>query len=180
MATTATPGYSYGLQVDGVKLGDIPADGGISTTMTSPGKVKDDTITVNPLQNTVTDFKAAGESDPSVSITQRGVRDGSFEIMTFDLSVIADLTGGTVTGIGADMEYSAPADPADIYKTLEFVDKQGRAWIYPRVQISADLTGRFKPNDINTVTVNFKVLSPTKAGVPSFKIGKPIVASSNP
>lgn len=177
---TTTPGYSYGLEVDGIKLGAIAADGGIATALTSPGKVKDDTVTLNPVQNTVTDFKAAGESDPSVSITQRGVRDGSFEIMTFDKSVIADLTGGKVTGTGADMEYEAPADPADIFKTLQIVDKQGNAWIYPRVQISADLTGRFKPNDLNTITVNFKVLTPIKAGVPSFKLGKPIVPPVTP
>jgi|GEM_PF-1644188 len=163
---------SYGLLVSGLKLGEIAVDGGISTALTSPGKVMKDTIEINPGNDTDTDFKEEGVDEPFLTITESDVEAGAFDLGTFDKEVIADLCGGTVTGVGAAAVYSRPRGKVPpIYKTLELQPQVGDKWTYPRVKISAKLIGRFRNGELNVVRVNFKVMLPTKASVDPFYLG---------
>jgi len=172
MATT----YSHGLKVNGVLIGAIANDGGAGTVLTSPGKVREDTINVNPASNTDTEFFAQGDTSPVIIVTKKGVKEGQFDLLTFDPEVIADLTGGTTTGAGVNMLYHESTEPTNVRKTLKFIDAQGNEWLYPHVKLNADLVGMFRTGDVNVVRVQFKVLAPTKAGVASFTYGKPEVA----
>lgn len=163
---------SYGLLVSGLKLGTIAVDGGISTALTSPGKVMKDTIEINPGSDTDTEFKEEGSDEPFFISTENGVESGVFDIGTFDKEVIADLCGGTVTGADAAAVYSRSRDKVPpIYKTLELQPQVGDKWTYPRVKISAKLIGRFRNGELNVVRVNFKVMLPTKATVDPFYLG---------
>lgn len=165
--------YSYGLAVNGVMVGDIEIDGGASLTLASVGQVVEDTININPGNNTDTDFTAQGESDPSITVTKKGVVEGTFDLMTLDPEVIADLTGGTTTGADPNKLYHSPAGVPNIEKTLKFIDSQGMGWLYPRCKINAQLVGQFRNGALNVVRVSFKVLTPKKAGVKSFTYGNP-------
>lgn len=165
--------YSHGLKVDGVLIGEIAEDGGAGLVLTNPGKVREDTINLNPRAVTDTEFKAQGDSSPAVVITALGAREGQFDIMTFDPEVIADLTGGTTTGAGENMLFHSPIGATVVEKTLKFIDAQNKEWLMPRVKINADLVGVFRNGDLNVVRVNYKVLQPTKAGVSDLTYGKP-------
>lgn len=164
--------YSYGLLVNGVKIGALAADGGPSTTLTSPGKVLKDTIEVNPATDTDTEFTAQGESNPFLIVSEAGVESGTFDLATMDKEVIADLTGGTVGGTGATAYYMRPVgDPPEIYRTLELSPKMGDKWIFPRVKISAKLVGRFRNTELNVLRVSFTTMQPLKDGVGPFYLG---------
>lgn len=165
--------YSHGLKVNGVLLGAIAVDGGAGTALTNPGKVREDTINLNPRGVTDTEFKAQGDSSPAVVVTTLGAREGQFDIMTFDPEVIADLTGGTTTGEDENVLFHSPIGVTNVEKTLKFIDAQDKEWLMPRVKINADLVGVFRNGDLNVVRVTYKVLQPTKAGVSDLTYGKP-------
>lgn len=165
--------YSHGLQVDGVLGGNIAVDGSAGTVLTNLGKVLEDTIEVNPVAVTTQNFKAQGESSPFLSVSTRGFREGRFEVATMDKEMIADWTGGSVTGVGAAMVYHDPIGDPNIEKTLKFIDSEGVAWLYPRCKINADLDGKFRNGVLNKLVIAFTVMQPTKAGVSSFSYGNP-------
>lgn len=164
---------NYGLKVSGLKLGDLAEDGGVGTVLVSPGKVMKDTVEINPGDDTDTDFTEEGSSDPFLVVTENGVESGSFDIGTMDLEVVADLCGGTVTGISEAAYYASPIGKVpSIYKTLVLEPAVGDKWLYPRVKISAKRVGRFRAGELNVIRVTFKVMQPTKAGVSAFYLGK--------
>lgn len=164
--------YSFGLQVDGVKASPLEADGGYGKTLVSNGEVLENTIELNAVTNTDTEFKAQGATSASVIITEKGIKEGRFALMTFDPEVMADWTGGTTSGAGADMLYHEPEGVVTVEKTLLFVDTQGNGWLIARAKINASLVGRFRNGELNTIEVTFKQMQPTKAGVKSFTYGK--------
>lgn len=166
--------FSHGLAVNGVLIGNIANDGGAGTVLT-PLKVLEDTISINPANNTDTDFTAQGDTEPSVSTSKKGVKEGTYDVMTFDPEVIADLTGGTTSGAAENMLYHEPAGVVNVEKTQKFIDSQGVPWLYPRCKINAQLVGQFRNGQLNVVRVNFKVLQPKKAGVASFTYGVPAI-----
>lgn len=163
---------NYGLKVKGLKLSDPAEDGGIGTTLVSPGKVMTDTVEINPRESTDSEFTEEGASDPFFIARKKGVRSGVFDIGTMDLEVIADLCGGTVTGIGEAAYYAEHiGQPPVKYKTMEFDPMVGHKWLFPYVMISAELVGRFRAGELNVIRVNFKTMQPPKAGVSAFYLG---------
>ena len=163
---------SYGLTTDSLLIGDIGADGSAGTVLTSPGKVLENTIELNPADSTKTTFTAQGDSDPFVMVIKKGIKEGAFDLGTLDKEVIADLTGGSVTGVGAAAVYNEPiGTPAPIFKTIKIIDAQGAAWTFARVQIDANLVGRWRDGELNVLRVKFTVMQPTKAGVSHLTYG---------
>lgn len=166
---------SYGLKTDSVLVGDIAADGAAGTVLTSPGKVLENTIEMTPADSTKTTFTAQGDSDPFAVAIKKGVKEGAFDIGTLDKEVIADMTGGTVTGTGVNAIYNDPiGTAAPIYKTLKIIDAQGVAWLFPRVLIDASLVGRWRDGELNVLRVKFTVMQPTKAGISSLQYGNAV------
>ena len=165
--------FSFGLKIGGLKVGDVAADGGAGTVLTSPGKARQDTVKVIPSEPTDTEFYEEGlSSSPAIIITKFGVDGIEFDLMTFDKQVIADFTGGSVTGAGAEAIYAKPLAPVNVEKTVQLTDTQAEDWLYPRVKFNAYLVGNFSSTDINVVRCKGKVMQPTKEGVASFYYGK--------
>lgn len=158
-----------------IRIGDIAVDGGPGTVLTNPGKVRENTLKVTPTAPTDTEFYAEGETSPDIITSKKGITAIDFDLMTFDPEVIADLTGGTVTGVGENMIYHEPSGNTNVEKTIEITDEQDSVWLFPRVKINAMLMGVFTSTDINVVRVTCKVLQPTKAGTAPFSYGKPAV-----
>ncbi|WP_145859049.1 hypothetical protein [Pedobacter suwonensis] len=168
--------FSYGLKINGLVMGAIAVDGGAGTVLTSPGKVRENTLRITPAENTDTEFFEEGDdSAPAITISKRGIKEITFDLLTFDPEVLADLTGGTVTGDGENMLYNEPLGNTNVEKTLKATDTQGKDWLYPRVKVQAALVGVFTTSDVNVVRVKCKVLKPAKTGVSSFTYGKPAV-----
>lgn len=166
--------YSFGLKVDGLKIGNIAIDGGLATTLVSPGSPRENTVKVTPSDSSDTDFyKEGDDSAPAITITKKGVTMIEYDLLTFDPEVIADLTGGSTTGTGENIIYSEPVGSVIVEKSHVLTDKQGRNWTFPRTKITAHLIGVFTNTDVNVVRVKAKVMMPKKAGTSSFSYGKP-------
>ncbi|QNK63949.1 hypothetical protein H7F33_05505 [Pedobacter sp. PAMC26386] len=165
--------FSYGLKIGGLVLGAIAADGGAGPVLTSPGKVRENTLKITPADPTDTDFFEEGDdSAPAITVSKKGVKEITFDLLTFDKEVIADLTGGTITGAGANTVYNEPLGVVNVEKTLKATDTQDNDWLYPRVKVNASLVGVFTTTDVNVVRVKCKVMKPAKAGVSAFSYGK--------
>lgn len=166
---------SYGMKTNSLLIGDVAADGDAGTVLTSPGKVLEDTIEMTPADSTKTTFTAQGDTDPFVIAIKKGIKEGQFDLGTLDKEVIADLTGGSVTGVGANAVYNeAIGQPSPIYKTLKIIDAQEAAWLFPRVLIDANLVGRWRDGELNVLRVKFTIMQPTKAGISSLQYGNPV------
>lgn len=170
---------SYGMKTNSLLIGAIAVDGDAGTVLTSPGKVLEDTVEMTPAGSTKNTFTAQGDTDPFVIAVKKGIKEGAFDLGTLDPEVLADLTGGTVTGSGENKVYNAPiGNPAPIYKTLKIIDAQDKAWLFPRVLIDAELVGRWRDGELNVLRVQFTVMQPTKSGVSSLQYGNPAVQGS--
>src|SRR5690606_31925602 len=135
--------------------------------------VRENTIKVTPSAPTDTEFFAEGESTPAIITSKKGVTALDFDLMVFDPEVMADLSGGTTSGVEPNVLYHEPADVVEVEKTIEITDLQDNVWLFPRVKINAMLVGAFTSGEINVVRVNGKVLKPTKAGTAPLTYGKP-------
>lgn len=159
---------SYDLEVDGLKIADIPAGGGLATAFTSPGKVLEDTIEVNPEEPTETDFFAQGESTPTETAIKSGVSRGAARLFKVTTEVAADLLGGTVE----QGQYHAPRDYKGIEKALRIIDGKSMPYTYPRVKMYARVVGRFRVGEPNTIDLSWKVLMPLDPTVSPEIIGR--------
>ncbi len=164
--------FSYGLKVDSLKIGAVAVGGGAGTVLVSPGKVRENTVKVTPAAPTKTEFFAEGESSPAIITQKKGVKTIAFDIMTFDKEVIADLTGGTVTGVAPNDLYKEPTGSPTIERTVQMEDEQGVKWTFPRVSITAMMVGAFTSTEINVIRVEGTVLAPVDGSAP-FIYGNP-------
>lgn len=163
----------YSIDITSLLLGAVAGDGGVGTVLASPGDIVENTVKVNPADPTKTSFFAIGKQAAVYTALKAGETVLAFDIMTFDLEVIQDLLGGTITGVAPNEFWNAPiGTPPIIEKTIEILDVQGMTWQFGRVQISAKLVGEFNANTPNVIRVMGTILQPTKAGVSHTAYGK--------
>lgn len=158
---------SYDLQVDGVKIADIPVGGGLATAFVSPGKVFEDTISVVPSDPTKSHFFAQGESTPLVTVTKAGITEGAFRLFKVTAEVAADLLGGTIT-LG---QYHAPRGYKGVERALQIIDGNGMPYTYPRCHLFAKVNGQFRTSEPNTIDITFSILMPEDSAVAPEIIG---------
>ena len=158
---------SYDMEVEGFKIADIPAGGGLATAFVSPGKVLEDTIEVNPEDPTETHFFSQGESDPTETAIKAGIRKGSARLFKVTSEVAADLLNGTVVA----GQYHAPRSYKGVEKALQIVDGKSMPYTYPRVRMYAKVVGRFRVSEPNTIDLTWSVLMPTDPTVSPEIIG---------
>ncbi|MGJ1287591.1 MULTISPECIES: hypothetical protein [unclassified Sphingobacterium] len=158
---------SYDLEVEGFKIADIPAGGGLATAFVSPGKVLEDTIEVNPEDPTETNFTAQGESLPTETAIKSGITKGAARLFKVDTEVAADLLGGTVVA----GQYHAPRNYKGVERALQIIDGKGMPYTYPRVRFYAKIVGRFRVSEPNTIDLSWTVLNPADSTVSPEIIG---------
>lgn len=152
---------SYDLEVEGFKIADIPAGGGLATAFVSPGKVLEDTIEVNPEDPTETNFFAQGESVPTETAIKSGITKGAARLFKVTAEVAADLLGGKVIA----GQYHKARNYTGIERALQIVDGKGMPYTYPRVRMYAKLVGRFRVSEPNTIDLTWSVLMPADSTV---------------
>ncbi|MGB7527702.1 hypothetical protein [Sphingobacterium cellulitidis] len=158
---------SYDMEIDGFKIADIPADGGLATAFTSPGKVHEDTIEITQADPTENAFYAQGESTPLETSLKAGLRTGVANLIKVTAEVGADLLGGTVVA----GQYHAPSGTPNIEKAIQIIDGKGMPYTYPRCRINAKVIGRFRVGEPNHIELRWTVLQPKKAGIAPEIIG---------
>lgn len=156
-----------------VKMGDIAADGGAATVLTTFGDIKESTFKITEAEGNKTPIRVLGKSKPRTNIVQDGDTTVAFDLIDFDPEVMADLMGGTVTGAAPNQIWNAPVIKPKVVKTIQVVDAEDYVWTLAAVELSATLQGVFSPTDVNTIRVTGTVLQPTKEGVAPITYGKP-------
>lgn len=159
---------SYDLEVDGFKVADIPTGGGLAVAFVSPGKVLEDTISINPDDPTTNAFYAQGESTPLELAVKSGMNRGSARLLRVTTEVAADLLAGTVV----EGQYHAPRNYKGVEKALQIIDGKGMPYTYPRVKMFAKVVGQFRVGEPNTIDVTWQVLMPLDPTVSPEIIGK--------
>lgn len=162
----------YSIDVKSLKLGAVAVDGGMGTVLTSPGGVRENTLKLNPSDDTITAFMVIGQGNPAITSITKGVTNFEYDLMIFDLEVLADLTGGELIGVAPNEFWHEPALPPVIIRSHEIVDGQGMTWQIPAGQISAKLVGAFSKTDPNVIRVKGTVLQPEKEGIGALAYGK--------
>lgn len=158
---------SYDLEIDGFKLADIPAGGGLATAFVSPGKVFEDTISVNADDPTLTHFRAQGESTPLETAVQSGMTNGSCRLIKVSTEVAADLMAGTVV----NGQFHKPRNYKGVERALQIVDGKGMPYTYPRVKLFAKVVGAFRVGEPNTIDLSWTVMMPLDQSVAPEIIG---------
>jgi hypothetical protein len=91
-----------------------------------------------------------------------------WSLTDWDADVLTALWGGTVV----DEQWQEPAVLPTVEKSLRIEPREGKPFIYPRVQLTAqiqyDTTGK-----IFQIQVTADKLQPAKAGTPAFMWGDP-------
>lgn len=158
---------SYDLEIEGFKIADIPAGGGLAVAFVSPGKVLEDAIEVNPDDPTENHFFAQGESIPTETAIKSGITKGAARLFKVDTEVAADLLNGTVVA----GQYHASRGYKGVEKALQIIDGKGMPYTYPRVRMYAKVVGRFRVGEPNTIDLSWTVLMPVDSTVAPEIIG---------
>lgn len=153
----------YSIDVKSIKMADVPAGGTMATVLAEFGDVKENTIKVLEAEGTTTAIRAAGKSAPVINVIQDGDVTIEFDLMTKDKEVMADLMGGTTSGVAPALKWNRPVKKPIIEKAFQIEDGDGDPIQLPRVQISATIQNVYSPTDVNVIRVKGTVLQPKDA-----------------
>jgi hypothetical protein len=154
----------YTLGLAKIEIGDIAADGGMSTSLSIWGQTLKGTCNVTQEEGDVIEHYAEEQEEPAVSIKKKGKTTMAFSVMNPDTNTMQKFFGGTVTGTGAAAKWKAPSQTPVIEKSIKITPHQGLIWEFPRVSISARINGQFGRDGIFVIEVAGTALQPEKAG----------------
>lgn len=157
--------FSNGLAA--VLSGAIAVDGGMGITLTSVGKILEDSFTlVTEDGNTVT-FNSEESEDPEFERKTGKTLGFQFTIMDPTVDTLVEFMGGTK---GDDDEYIAPIQTPVIEKSIQIKPEMGLGFDIVRASIDASFTDNVGKNNLMGIIVNGKILKPKKAATPKFKM----------
>ena len=152
-----------------IEFGDIAPDGGVATTFERWGRTRENTLAFSPSDAQTTDINVEEEDDPIDQVeTSKKTLDISWSQVDWDDDVLISYFGGAVV----NNQWQAPDQSPLVEKSLRIKPKSGKAFIYPRVKVTAnenyDSSGKLFQLDIKC-----RKLKPEKAGVGAFMWGEP-------
>lgn len=157
-----------GIGLASIKVGTIPADGGMATTLAPLGQTAEDTCKIEFSDAEETAFYVEEQDAPIYIERKQGDIDVSFSIYEYNLDTIKEVFGGEITGTGNNRVYKAPAQAVNIEKSMEITPKVGRTISFPRVSLTAKFSSDIGRKSLFALEIKAKVLQPTKAGEPRF------------
>lgn len=160
---------AYQVLISAIKVGNIASDGGVATAFASLGNTRKDTLTFNTTQPTKQKVFVEEQDSPILNVTtEAGSTTMSWSLVDWDSDVLVDLWGGAVV----DDQWQEPATLPTVEKSLRIEPRQGKPFIFPRCEITAqieyDTTGK-----IFQIAVTAEKLAPTLVGTPAFMWGDP-------
>jgi hypothetical protein len=158
---------NYQVLINAIKVGDIASNGGIATTFAALGNTRKDTLTFNPTAPTFEKIKVEEKDSPILNVTtDPGGLQIQWTLTDWDADILVELWGGTVV----NDQWQEPDTLPIVEKSLRIEPKQGKPFIFPRCQLTAqiqyDTTGK-----IFQIVVTAEKLQPTKSGTPAFMWG---------
>jgi len=158
------------LGLSSIKTGAIAQDGGMGQTLAALGYTYEDTAKMTQEDPTVTEFYAEEVDDPVAAISRAGKTGFEFSIMNPDVSVLADLMGGTADT--TNNTWTAPDTVYECEKSVEITPKQGFKIEVPRMKLQTKINAEFSKKGIMLIEVKGTVMAPTKSGEKKIKLTK--------
>ncbi|MDR1454109.1 MAG: hypothetical protein LBJ01_00500 [Tannerella sp.] len=160
---------NYQVLINAIKVGIIASDGGVATSFAALGNTRKDTLSFNTTAPTFQKIMVEERDTPILNVmTDPGGLQMQWALTDWDADILTALWGGTVV----DEQWLEPAILPTVEKSLRIEPRQGKPFIYPRVQLTAqiqyDTTGK-----IFQIQVTADKLQPMKAGTPAFMWGDP-------
>jgi hypothetical protein len=160
---------NYQLLIKNILVGTIASDGGVATVFASLGYTRKDTLVYNTTAPTFQPIEAEEIDTPALNVKTASEKvQIQWNIFQWDVDVLTSIWGGTVV----DGQWQAPDASPTVEKSLRIEPRDGKPFIYPRVQLTAqvqyDTTGK-----IFQIAMSADVLQPLKAGTPSWMWGDP-------
>lgn len=159
------------LGVGAIKVGDIAADGGVSTVFDALGVTYKDTAELTQEDGEDIVHECEEQDDPIEIIPTKGKTTIKWAIVDFTPETLVKVLGGTVTGTAPNKKWEAPDAATIIEKSVEITDKKGSTITLPRVSIKAAINYKLAKSGIAQVMITGTVLQPTKTGVKACIIG---------
>jgi hypothetical protein len=155
--------------INAIKVGEIAPDGGEATTYAALGRTRKDTLTFTPTAATKQKIFAEEQKNPVLNVTtEESSLSLGWSLIDWEVDVLTELWGGSVV----NGQWQEPDTLPTVEKSLRIEPKVGKPFIYPRVEITADIeydtTGK-----IFQIAVKAEKLQPNKAGTPAFMWGDP-------
>ena len=148
-----------------IEVGDIGADGGMGTSLSTLGLTYQDTCTMTQDDAETTEHYAEELDDPVVSISKAGKTNFAFSIMNADVDTLVKLLGGKKNGTS----WEAPATLPTIEKSVRITPQQGLKFEIPRMKLVAKINATFSKSGILLLEVTGTVLAPTLATAAKMK-----------
>lgn len=161
----------YNLGVLKIEIGDIAADGDVSAAFAALGNTYKDTANFEEADSTDTEHECEEIDDPVAIVVGPKKRTITWGIVDVTPATLVKVLGGTVTGTGDTATWTAPDTNAIIEKSVKITPKSGLPITFPRVALKARITNKLTKTGILQVIITGRVLTPTKTGVKSVKIG---------
>jgi len=162
------------LSIESIKIGDIEADGGMSTSLAALGTTYEGTCQMTKPEAEETPEFCEENDDPEEIITKKGVTTFVWGISDWTPDVIVKVFGGTVTTTGVAPDevdtWNEPDSAPKIEQSLEIKSKSGVTIAAPRVRITASVDDNIGKGKSSVITVKATVMKPTKADTPSMSI----------
>jgi hypothetical protein len=159
---------NYQVKIKAIEVGDIESDGGVATTFAALGNTRRDTLAFNPTAPTFEKIHVEEQDTPVLNVmTDAGGLQLAWTLVDWDADVLTELWGGTTV----NGQWQEPDIIPTVEKSLRIEPREGKPFIYPRVQLSAqiqyDTTGK-----LFQIAVTAEKLQPGKAGTPAFMWGE--------
>ena len=152
-----------------IQVSAIAGDGDVGTSFAAIGKTDEGSATITMADPTFTEFYAEEVDSPLHTAVKQGSIEVKFNLAAPDLTQLAAVFGGSVTGTGSSATWEMPDSTTGIEKSLKITPTAGLILTFPRAQMTAKLVGGLKKTDTLKVEVTAKILQPTKSGVKRVK-----------
>ncbi|MCT4086684.1 hypothetical protein HZP82_04740 [Elizabethkingia anophelis] len=153
-----------------INIGAIASDGGMGTTLSRLGDIKEGSFKVNHAEGDKTEFKIE-ESDTPIFVRQKdGTLGFEFEIHNPDAAIFKEIWGGTVDATTG--KYTPPEKLVALEKSFQAKPDQGHGFDVPRALVAGRFSDAMGKDSLLGVIVTVTVLKPTKAGLSNFEMPK--------
>lgn len=159
------------LGVSSIQISDIAVDGDVGTVFAALGNTYKDTAEITQeqdadIEHNYEEFDEPGEVVAGVKKTKL-----KWTITDFTPATLVKILGGTATGVAPADTWTPPATSTVLEKSVKITPAKGKVITYPRVALRANYNYKLAKSGIAQIVIEGRVLTPTKAGIASMKLG---------
>ena len=153
-----------------VMIGAIASDGGMGTTLSRLGDIKEGSFKVNHAEGDKTEFKVEEHDDPIFIRQKKGTLAFEFEIHNPDAATFKQIWDGTVDATTG--KYTPPEVLVPRELSFKAIPEQGYGFDVVRAQVVGRFSDAMGKDSLLGVIVTVTVLKATKEGIANFEMPK--------